>query len=161
MARCLILIALAFALFSGCGTPAAAPTPTTAVPPPPVDATQRWIEVDLAAQVVRLREGQQVLAEYAAASGVAISAETSTRPGVYRVQQMIQGPIENVPGVFVSDILIYDWGAEVGIHSRPMDRDGNILDSTLGRPASGGCVRVGESAAVYAFAQLGTLIWIH
>jgi hypothetical protein len=30
---------------------------------------------------------------------------------------MIQGPIENVPGVFASDVLIYDLGWDVGIHA--------------------------------------------
>jgi hypothetical protein len=100
--------------------------------------------------------GDQVVAEYLAATGVMTATETATVPGVYMVQQMIKGPIENVPGVFVSDILIYDFGRDVGIHSLPMDKDGKALDTTLGKPASGGCVRVGESAAVFAFAQLGT-----
>ncbi len=173
MAWPLFLVGLLVAVLSGCATPTGpaapatslptvvSPTPTVAVPPPEVGASQRWIEADLAAQVVRLREGDTVLAEYPAASGVAVTSESATQPGVYRVQQMIQGPIENVPGVFVSDILIYDLAAGVGIHSIPMDRDGNALDVRLGRPASWGCVRVGESAAVFAFAQLGMVVWVH
>jgi hypothetical protein len=140
---------------------ATAAPPTAAVPPPPVAPDQKWIEVDLSRQVVRLRVGQALTAEYPAATGVMTSTETATRPGVYMVQQMIAGPIENVPGVFVSDILIYDWGRDVGIHSLPMDKDGRILDPTLGTPASGGCVRVGESAAVFEFAVLGMKVWIH
>jgi lipoprotein-anchoring transpeptidase ErfK/SrfK len=140
-------------------TPSAAPTP--AVTPPPVASDQKWLEVDLARQVVRLRVGQQVMAEYPAATGVMTSTETATQPGVYMVQQMIQGPIENVPGVFVSDILIYDLGQGAGIHSLPMDRDGRILDATLGTPVSAGCVRVGESAAVFKFAQMGMKVWVH
>jgi len=46
---------------------------------------------------------------------------------------MIQGSIENVPGVFVSDILIDDFGQDVGIHGLSMDKDGKILDPTLGQ----------------------------
>ena len=84
-----------------------------------------------------------------------------TLPGVYMVQQRIKGPIENVPGVFVSDILIFDFGRDIGIHSLPMDEDGRILDATLGKPASGGCVRVGEAAAVFEFAHVGTRVWVH
>ncbi len=134
---------------------------TPVVPPPKVGPSQKWIEVDLALQVVRLREGDRMLAEYPAATGVVTSTETATVPGVYMVQQMIKGPIENVPGVFVSDILIYDFGRDVGVHSLPMDKDGTVLDATLGKPASGGCVRVGESAGVFEFAQVGTKVWIH
>ena len=74
---------------------------------------------------------------------------------------MEKGPVENVPGVFVSDILIFDFGRGLGIHSRPMDAGGNLLDATLGRPGTAGCVRVAESASVYAFAWVGMQIWIH
>jgi len=148
--------------------PTAIPSPTTVnatatplVLPPQVGATQRWIEVDLAAQIVRLKEGSSTLAEYPAATGVAISTETATHPGRFQVQQLIEGPIENVPGVYVSDILVYDVAAGMGIHSMPMDEGGRVLDGTLGTPASGGCVRVGEAHAVFEFARLGTVIWIH
>ena len=174
MAKFLLLIGFAAAVLCGCAYPARpAPTPHSTLPTanavmptafvsaPEVGSSQRWIEVDLATQIVRLREGNQVLAEYPAATGVAISAETTTWPGVYQIQQMIKGPIENVPGVFVSDILIYDIAAGAGIHSMPMDKDGTVLDSTLGKPVTAGCVRVGDSTAVFEFAQLGTTIWIH
>ena len=123
--------------------------------------TERWIEVDLAAQIVRRREGNSIVAEHPASSGVAISPETTTYPGVYQVQQKIEGPIENVPGVFVSNILIFDIAAGVGIHSLPMDKDGRILDSTLGKPTTAGCVRVAGSDAVFSFARLGTIVWVH
>jgi hypothetical protein len=69
--------------------------------------------------------------------------------------------MESMPGVFVSDIRIYDFGRDVSIHSPPMDKEGRILDATLGAPASGGCVQVAESATVFRFAQMGTRIWIH
>ena len=175
MAKFLLLTGFAVAILCGCASPARptptphsaslptanAVTPTAFVPAPEVGPSQRWIEVDLGAQMVRLREGNQVLAEHPAATGVAISAETTTWPGIYQVQQMIKGPIENVPGVFVSDILIYDIAAGAGIHSMPMDKDGTVLDSTLGQSVTAGCVRVGDSTAVFEFAQLGTRIWIH
>ncbi len=128
---------------------------------PKVRASEKWIEVDLAAQTVRLWQERQVVAEYLAATGVATATETTTAPGVYHIQQMIKGPIENVPGVFVSDILIYDLAAGAGIHSLPMDQDGNVLDSRLGRPLTAGCVRVGEAADVFKFAALGMRVWIH
>lgn len=136
-------------------------TSTPAIPAPRIGPAEKWIEVDLAAYRVRLREGNTLVREYPCATGAAISRETTTFPGVYRVQQMIEGPIENVPGVFVSDILIYDLAAGAGIHSMPMDKDGKILDETLGKPVTAGCVRVKDSNTVFKFARVGTTIWIH
>ena len=101
------------------------------------------------------------MAKYLAATGVATATETTTAPGEYQIQQMIKGPIENVPGVFVSDILIYDLAAGAGIHSMPMDKSGYVLDSSLGHPVTAGCIRVGEAAAVFKFATLGMRVWIH
>jgi hypothetical protein len=74
---------------------------------------------------------------------------------------MQKGPIENVPGVVVGDILIFDVRNGLGIHSRPMDAEGNLLDDRVGIPITGGCVRVGDSARVYEFARLGMPVWIH
>lgn len=135
--------------------PAESPTPA---PPALIQPADSWIEVDLARQLVLLHQADKVVAAYAASSGV---PEAPTPPGLYRVQMMIKGPDENVPGVFLSDILIFDLGNENGIHSRPMDAHGNLLDATLGEPTTGGCVRVGESSRVFEFAELGMRVWVH
>ncbi|HEY5904144.1 MAG TPA: hypothetical protein VIU39_16445 [Anaerolineales bacterium] len=42
-----------------------------------------------------------------------------------------------------------------------MDEDGNILDDTVGKLATAGCVRVGESTAFFNFAHLGMKVWAH
>lgn len=117
-----------------------------------------WIEVDLEGQQVLLHEGSDTIAAYPASSGV---KDHETPPGLYRVQMMEKGPIENVPGVWVSDILIFHWGMGIGIHSMPMDAEGNVLDPALGQPSTGGCVRVGDSARVFDFAEIGMHVWIH
>ncbi len=175
MVRTFLLIGITLVAFCCCAAPAGpvgAPdstavsvadviTPTAVVSAPAVGAAEKWIEVDLAAQRVRLREGSQILSEHMASTGAAISPETTTYPGVYQVQQKIKGPIENVPGVFLSDILIFDLMAGAGIHSMPMDKEGKVLDSTLGKPLTAGCVRVGDSTTVFEFARLGTIIWVH
>src|SRR5574340_263464 len=143
-------------------TAACTAAPATIVSTPTIPALIRaedsWIEVVLAQQVLRLHEGSEIVGEYAAASG---AADYPTPPGLYRVQMMEKGPIENVPGVWVSDILIFHFGKDIGIHSMPMDADGNVLDPTLGQPATGGCVRVGDAATVFEFAELGMRVWIH
>lgn len=137
-------------------TPAA-----TASLPSLIRSTDSWIEVDLARQVVILHEADKVIGEYAASSGLTTDPNTATPPGLYRVQMMEKGPIENVPGVFVSDILIFHVGRGLGIHSMPMDAGGKVLDATLGQPGTAGCVRVGESSRVFEFAEMGMRIWIH
>jgi hypothetical protein len=58
-------------------------------------------------------------------------------------------------------VIIFDMAHGNGFHSKPMDIDKKILDETLGKPATAGCVRVGESAAVFDFARLGMKVWVH
>ncbi len=152
-----------------CAPLAPAPTPTqTAVPPtssptlpPLIQAASAWIEVDLAKQVVLLHDGDAVIAELPASTGVASDPKYATPPGLYRVQSKDQGPVESVPGVFVSDVVMFDLRLGNGFHSRPMDPQGKVLDETLGTPATAGCVRVGDSARLFDFAQLGMWVWIH
>lgn len=139
-------------------------TPATPLPlqlPTQISSSASWIEVDLEKQTVILHEGDLVTAEYPASTGVTSDPKYATPPGLYQVQSKEQGPIENVPGVFVSDIIMFDIRNGNGIHSRPMDAQGNILDATLGQPATAGGVRVGKSASVFEFAQLGMWVWIH
>lgn len=129
--------------------------------PEGIGPAERWIEVDLSAQAVRLHDGQRTLAEYEASTGVNTSPQTTTYTGLFTVEEMIKGPIVSVPGVYVTDVIIFDVPHGNGFHSRPMDEEGNILDETLGEPATAGCVRLAESAAVFAFATLDMKVWVH
>lgn len=139
----------------------ASPSVTPAGVPAGIGQAERWIEVDLTQQMVRLHDGDQVLAEYLAATGVGDSPETTTYPGLFRVQSKTKGPIESAPGVYVSDVLEFDVEHGNGFHSMPMDEAGHVLDDRLGQPITAGCVRVGESAALFDFATLGMKVWIH
>jgi L,D-transpeptidase catalytic domain len=138
-----------------------APTPSLQPLPTEIVAASEWIEVDVAAQAVLLHRDGAVVAQYPAATGLTTYAKYRTPAGVFDIQVKQKGPIENVPGVFVSDILIFDLEGGIGIHSRPMDAEGNLLDERLGLPITGGCVRVGESAQVYDFAKVGMWVWVH
>ena len=130
-------------------------------PPTQISSSASWIEVDLVKQTVILHEGGSVIAEYPASTGITSDPKYATPPGLYHVQSKEKGPIESVPGVFVSDVIMFDILHGNGIHSRPMDKQGKILDTTLGQPATAGCVRVGVSASVFEFAKLGMWVWIH
>ena len=136
-------------------------TPLPIQPPTQISSSASWIEVDLAKQTVILHESDSIIAEYLASTGVTSDPKYATPPGLYRVQSKEKGPIENVPDVFVSDIIMFDIQNGNGIHSRPMDNKGRTLDATLGQPVTAGCVRVEESARVFEFAQLGMWVWIH
>jgi hypothetical protein len=101
----LIVLFLIVALASSCAIPythlpsqrpqsIASPPPLTSTPmptaltlSPKIGPSEKWIEVDLTAQQVRLRQGNQILAEYLASSGVATTPETTTYAGVNQVQQ--------------------------------------------------------------------------
>lgn len=145
----------------------AAPAPPlsqTAIPatvPAQIIPSSSWIEVDLMKQTVILHEEGGIVAEYPVSTGLATDPEYATPPGLYRVQSKDNGPVESVPGVFVTDVVMFDIGKGNGFHSKPMDAQGNILDETLGKPVTAGCVRVGESARLFEFAQLGMWVWIH
>jgi len=136
-------------------------TPLPIAPPTQISSSASWIEVDMEKQTVILHEGNLVISEYQASTGVTSDPKYATPAGLYHVQSKEKGPIESVPGVFVSDIIMFDLLNGNGIHSRPTDSNGNIIDATLGQPATAGCVRVGESASVFEFAKLGMWVWIH
>jgi hypothetical protein len=121
----------------------------------------RWIEVLLDEQKVLLHDGDEIAGEYPVSTGVGTSPETTTYPGEYRVRSMWRGPEETVPGVFVKDIVVFDWPHGNGFHSLPMDKDGNILDPTVGAPASAGCIRLANSEELYQFAEIGIRVVIH
>jgi lipoprotein-anchoring transpeptidase ErfK/SrfK len=128
---------------------------------PSPGAGEQWIEVVLDRQTVILHDGDSIAGEFTAAAGVGTSPETTTYPGEFRVQTMMPGPVESVPGVYVTDVVIFDWQHGNGFHSRPVDKDGNILDATLGKPATAGCIRLAESGELYRFARLGMRVVIH
>ena len=95
--------------------------------PAEIGADEQWIEVDVPNQIVRLHTGNQVVGEYLASTGVNTSPETTTYTGLFEVQQMLRGPVESVPGVFVTDVVIFDMTHGIGFHSKPMDKAKNIF----------------------------------
>jgi len=155
------------------GPPTAAPAPsealTTLTPiagpgletPAGIGPAERWIEVSLPEQVVRLHDGDLVVAEYLAAAGVGDRPDHTTYSGVFQVRRKYAGPVETAPGVYVTDILEFDLEHGNGIHSLPVDESGHVLDDRLGQPVTAGCVRVAESGAVFDFATPGMKVWVH
>jgi lipoprotein-anchoring transpeptidase ErfK/SrfK len=120
----------------------------------------KWIEVVLAEQTAYLWQGDQLWASLPISSGVGDSAATTTYPGEFKIESMYPGPEQTAPGIYVRDVVIFDWEHGNGFHSLPMDAKGVILDPTIGRPASAGCIRVADSTILYDFAELGMKVVI-
>lgn len=160
---------LSFLVQAACGPalPTAPLTPTailstaTTAPPAQIASSAAWIELDIARQVVLLHQDGIVLAELPASSAATSDPKYASAPGAYRVQSRDKGPVVATPGVYVTDVVMFDIRLGNGFHSRPMDAQGNVLDATLGTPTTAGCVRVGESARLFDFAQVGMWVWIH
>jgi hypothetical protein len=123
-------------------------------------ASSAWIEVVLEEQVAILWNDEVALKVLPIASGIGDSPGTTTYTGVYEIATMYRGPEQTAPGVYVRDIVIFDWDHGNGFHSLPLDENGHILDATIGIPASAGCIRVRDSAVLYEFAYLGMKVVI-
>jgi len=124
-------------------------------------STERWIEVSLSDQLVRLCEGSQIVGEYLAATGAGEHSETTTFPGLFTVHNKNKGPVYlSQFDVYVTDWVGFDPEHANGFHSLPKDKVGRILDDRLGQPVSHGCVRTAQSAAVYDFATIGMKVWV-
>jgi len=124
--------------------------------------TERWIEVSLSDQLVRLCEGSQMAGEHLAATGAGDRPETTTFPGLFTVHNKNKGPVYlSQFDVYVTDWVGFDQERANGFHSLPKDKIGRVLDDRLGQPVSHGCVRTAQSAAVYDFAAIGMRVWVH
>jgi hypothetical protein len=134
-------------------------TPVPSLSPPHFAGP--WIEVDLTAHLVRLHQDGRVVSSYAAATGDGSKPAYTTWPGLFAVWQKYKGPEETSPGVYVTDILVFDLDHGNGFHSLPKDRDGRVLDARVGMAITAGCVRTAEAADIYDFAGPGTPVWIH
>jgi lipoprotein-anchoring transpeptidase ErfK/SrfK len=157
----LVLFMILFSLLAACepgrsGDPGQTPTvfPVTPIP-------GRWIEVNLAGQTVVLHDGETLVNSLTMSSGVGGDPNTTTYPGEFSIQMMYRGPEETVPGVYVENIVIFDLEHGNGFHSMPMDAEGNILDSTQGKPATAGCVRMADSESLFDFARVGMKVIVH
>lgn len=139
-----------------------------AIPPPPTSRwlpdqsprpNERWLEVDLGRQLVFLREGNKVLRSIVASTGV---PEANTEVGSFRVYEMNPN-FQYLAryGDYIINWVAFDGRWPIGFHSRPMDARGNVVDATLGKPASHGCVRTAESDVIFDFAELGMRVEVH
>jgi len=127
------------------------------------DSLDMWIDVDITKQRVYVMQGDSVVREMTASTGM---AGYETPLGTFHIQ--------NRGEWFYSEkyqegaqwwVSFKDWGVYL-FHTVPMDRDRNIIQSEadkLGQPASHGCVRLSVEDAkwIYDNIEEGAKVVIH
>jgi hypothetical protein len=144
---------------SATSAPTPAPIPTTSIP-----TTGRWIDVDVTRFMVRLMEGTATI-KVIQPVGVGIQVDTgayeSTQTGLFYVYDKRQDLQYDAPyKTYISDWVGFDQARANGFHSFLKDEKGAVVDPSTGR-ISNGCIRTGESALLYEFAQIGMPVLVH
>jgi len=124
----------------------------------------RWIDVDVTNFVVRLMDGVTVVREIAPV-GVGVQVDTgeyaSTQTGLFYVNSKIEELAYDPPyDTYISHWVGFDLDKANGFHSLLKDANGAVVDPSTGR-VSNGCIRTGDAEAVYAYAEIGTPVWVH
>jgi hypothetical protein len=109
-------------------------------------------------------EGTQairVISPVAVGAQINTGAFNSTQTGLFRVYDKRRDLEYDAPyDTYISEWVAFDPDMANGFHSFLKDARGNVVDSSTGR-ISNGCIRSGESAAVFEFAQIGMLVLVH
>lgn len=122
-----------------------------------------WVDVDLAAQTVKVIRGEEKLQEMTCSSG-ADGSETPT--GTFYVQNrgnwFFSSKYQEGAEWWVS---FRDWGVYL-FHTVPMDADKQVIAEEaekLGEPASHGCIRlsIADAKWIYDHVPAGTRVEIH
>lgn len=126
--------------------------------------TGRWIDVDVSRYTVRLMNGTEVtrtIGPIAVGRQVDTGVYESTQTGTFRVHNKIAGLQYDAPyKTYISDWVGFDAPRANGFHSLLKDASGNVVDASSGR-VSNGCIRVGEAAAVFAYTEIGMIVYVH
>lgn len=148
-------------------TPAPVATATTArktMDGTSAPTTGRWIDVDVDRYQVRLMSGTEssrTFAPVAVGAQVDSGAYESTQTGTFRVHSKIAGLQYDAPyKTYISDWVGFDAARANGFHSLLKDATGNVVDPATGR-VSNGCIRAGDSAAIFAYAEIGMVVYVH
>jgi hypothetical protein len=126
--------------------------------------TGRWIDVDVDRYQVRLMSGTEAtrtIAPVAVGAQVDTGVYESTQTGTFRVHNKIAGLQYDAPyKTYISDWVGFDAARANGFHSLLKDASGSVVDPATGR-VSNGCIRVGDSAAIFAYAEIGMVVYVH
>jgi L,D-transpeptidase-like protein len=144
--------------------PAGSAPAAAAAPDTPAPQTGHWIDVDVTHYRVRLMDGTQALKTIepvAVGAQVDTGAYESTQTGLFHVYNKVGGLQYDPPyKTYFSDWVGFDMARANGFHSFLKDERGNIVNPGTGR-ISNGCIRTGDPAAIFAFAEVGMPVYVH
>lgn len=114
----------------------------------------RWVDVDLAAQLVRAYEGETLVNTFVVSTG---TSRTPTVTGQFNIWIKLRTDDMSGPGYYLRDVpyVMYFYKG-YGLH-------GTYWHNNFGTPMSHGCVNltIEDSEWLYNFAEVGTLVNVH
>lgn len=129
---------------------------------PPAEVTSdRWIELDLAEQVVLVYENRQLIYAVMVATGM---EPFYTQPGVFQVYDMKEA--ENMTGSFEadrSDFYSLEDVPFVIYHDQARAFHGAFWRAWFGLEQSHGCINmtVGDAHWLYDWTEINDFVWVH
>lgn len=127
----------------------------------PQIAEGKYIDINLAAQVMTIFENGSVLDAYMVSSG---KRGLETPKGSYKVENKALRPWSKAYGLFMPNWMALVPSGKFGIHELP-EWPGGYKEgqSHLGTPVSHGCVRLGVGPAkrVFDWAEIGTPVVVY
>jgi hypothetical protein len=124
-------------------------------------ATGKYIDIDIAAQVMTIFENGQLLDAYLVSSGL---RGMDTPKGEYRIHNKANKPWSKKYELFMPNWMAITSDGKYGIHELP-EWPGGYKEGAnhLGIPVSHGCVRLGVGPAkrVFDWAEIGTPVVVH
>ena len=111
-----------------------------------------------------MMDGTSVLQELgpvAVGAQIDTGAYLSTQTGLYHVQSKNEALAYDAPfDTYISHWIGFDPALDNGFHSFLKDAKGTVVDASTGR-VSNGCIRVGDIATLFAFAEIGMPVYVH
>jgi lipoprotein-anchoring transpeptidase ErfK/SrfK len=127
----------------------------------PQIATGKYIDINLASQIMTIFEDGTVLDAYVVSSG---KKGMETPSGSFKIENKAPRPWSKAYSLFMPNWMAITPSGKFGIHELP-EWPGGYKEGQnhLGTPVSHGCVRLGVGAAkrVYDWAELGTPVVIY
>lgn len=137
-------------------------TPTSVMSAPVPRRTEgKYIDVDIARQMMVLFENGKPLDSYLVSSG---KRGMDTPKGEFSVENKAPRPWSKTYGLYMPYWMAFTGDGKYGIHELPEWPSGYKEGADhLGHPVSHGCIRLGIASArrVYEWADVGTPIIIH
>lgn len=127
----------------------------------PLVATGKYIDIDLAAQVMSIYEDGKSLDAFPISSG---KPGMETPKGTYKIENKANRPYSKEYGLYMPYWMALVPSGKFGIHELPEWPSGYKEGANhLGIPVSHGCVRLGVGPAkrVFDFAEIGTPVVVH